>query len=95
MKFTAQDIKNLAEAQDLIDKAYEHFADTGTGRYLLTDGLISIANGSYFDRRIGTSRLIIKVYSSVFAGTDENFAGTQELLEWAKKTYRDEMARIA
>jgi hypothetical protein len=93
--FTQHDNSNLAEAQDLIDRAYEHFADNSMGRYLLTDGIITITVGGYLNRKMDLTPMHIKVQSSVFAGAEQGFTGTQELLDWAMKTYRDEMARIA
>jgi hypothetical protein len=95
MDLTQQDIKNLAEAQALIDGAYEHCEQNSMGGYLLTDGIITITVGGYFNRKMGLTPMHIKVQSSVFAGTEEGFTGTQELLDWAKKTHREEMARIA
>jgi hypothetical protein len=95
VKLTPQDVKNLSEAQDLIDKAYKHFVDYEMGRWTPTDGTVTVANGSYFERKFDIARLHIKVESSVFACPEQGFTNTQELLEWAKKTYRDEIVRIA
>jgi len=90
--FTSHELVGLSEIQRLLDEAYANYFAKGDGHCKMAEGHVSVAFGTYFDRKDGLRIRPTSIYSYVLGpGRSHDFDSISEALEAVRGWHKEEM----
>jgi hypothetical protein len=94
---TPEELGELEELQQLLDKAHLHYFENSEGYCKSSEGAVTIGFGTYFDRRDGDKSIKhVEIYSYLFGeeGRLYNFSSVRTALEKVRTWHKREMSRV-